>query len=298
MHDSKLAIALWVSLVAVLGAGDARADEEAARQAKGDLEGFATSVWDATKNGMFGNNNFFRPPSECASAVQRGTDAGLQPTDTYRDGAGNSVLWKRATDVCTQYARLHPLRGVIDEIQPRLQTIAAYVGPDGKPITSVTGDAYRDTVKDAQACIASIDKAIKAGVPTDVAFAPNDNHNDTRITLAQAHTKCTDYVGFGGKAAAADDKRQADELAALRAKWSKLGVTGDRLKYLIENGHHIILGKGCVELSPKGLKTSPVFYEVYSDDASWIVYKTQFKKDKKTKSSSKRFRRDGGYSCK
>ena len=48
----------------------------------------------------------------------------------------------------------------------------------------------------------------------------------------------------------------------------------------------------------KHKKTSTVFYEVYSDDAAWIVYKTQFKKDKQVKTSNRRFRRDGGYSCK
>jgi hypothetical protein len=276
----------------------AHADDEVASQARSDVQQFAYSVWDATRNGMFANNNFFRPASECTAAVKKGTDAGLTATDTFQDGEGNSVLWKRAADACAQYAKLQALATTIDTIQPQLQTIAAYAEPDGSPIKSVTGDAYRDTVKTAQTCVDNIDKAIKAGVVADVAFAPNGNQSDKLLTLNEAHAKCKTYIDWGTKAAVADDKRQAEATAALKAKWSKLGASGDRLAYLIANGHHIILGKGCKELSDKAKTTSSVFYEVYSDDSSWIVYKTQWKKHKKTGSSDRRFRRDGGYSCK
>jgi hypothetical protein len=273
-------------------------DEEAARRAQLDMGIFANRVAEATTSGMFGNNNFAQPVSECTDAVKRGTDAGLEASDTFEDSAGKVTLWKRAGEVCEQYARLQKLGATIDTISPQLSTIAVYAESDGSPIKSVTGDAYRDTVKTAQTCVDNIDKAIKAGVLTDVAFLPSANYGEVKITLSEARTKCKTYIDWGTKAADADDKRQAEETAALRAKWSKLGASGDRLAYLIANGHHIILGKGCKELSDKQKTTSAVFYEVYSDDTSWIVYKTQWKKHKKTGSSDRRFRRDGGYSCK
>jgi hypothetical protein len=287
-------------LLALCTAGSlahADGDADAAQGARSDIQQFAYSVWDATKHGMFGNN-FYRPAAECTAAVERGNKAGLKATDTYEDGDNNAVLWKHAPEVCADYARFAALSTVIDAIHPQLETVEAFSGADGKPDPSVTGDAFRETAKVAKTCVDTIDKAIKAGVVTDVAFAPNGNEHDTLITLTQARTLCSNFVDFSGKAAVADDKRQAEATAALREKWGKLGITGDRLKYLVENDTHTILGKGCVELDNKGKKSSSVFYEVYSDDSSWIVYKTQFKKDKQTKTSNRRFRRDGGYSCK
>lgn len=287
-------------LIALCTAGSlayADGDDDAAHGAKSDVQQFAYSNWDATKHGMFGNN-FSRPAAECTAAVKRGNDAGLKATDTYEDGDNNAVLWKHAPEVCADYARFAALAATIDTIRKQLETVEAFSGADGKPDPSITGDAFRATAKVAQTCVDNIDKAIKAGVVTDVPFAPTGNEHDTLMTLAQVRTQCSDFVSWSGKAAVADDTRQAAELAALREKWGKLGIKGDRLKYLVENDTHIILGKGCVELDAKGKKTSSVFYEVYSDDSSWIVYKTQFKKDKQVKASNRRFRRDGGYSCK
>jgi hypothetical protein len=272
-------------------------DEDAARAAQLDMAIFAYRVWDATNNGMFGNN-FALPASDCTAAVKRGNDAGLKASDTIDDGMGHVTPWKKAADICATYAQYQTLNATIDLIHPQLQTIEAYVEPDGTPIRSVTADAYRETVKDAKLCVENVDKAIKAGIAADVKFAPNGNIHDTPISLNEVRTKCKNYIDFGNQAADADEKRQAEATAELKAKWSKLGASGDRLKYLIENGHHIILGKGCRELSDKAKVTSSVFYEVYSDDTSWTVYKTTWKKHKKGSSSDRRFRRDGGYSCK
>jgi hypothetical protein len=290
-------------LLAVAVPGGAHADDDAdekARYAKSDINAFASANASATKAGFFGNNYFFRDPSECTKAIESGTAAGLKATDTYTDGDGNTVLWKRASAVCDEYARLHPLRKVIDELAPQLQTIRAFrdLNPSGAPDKSVRGDAFRATVKDAQACIAAADKAMKAGVPSDVAFAPNDNSNEPTLTLAQARAECADYVTWGGEAAVADDKRAAEEIAALKAKYGKLGITGDRLDYLVKYGHRPVLGKGCGELAGKALKTAPAFFDLGQDDLAWIVYKTEFKKDKRVKYTSKRFRKDGDYRCK
>ncbi len=53
-----------------------------------------------------------------------------------------------------------------------------------------------------------------------------------------------------------------------------------------------------VELTGKALKTSAAFYDLGDDGIVWTVYKTQFKGDKQTKYTVKKFRRDGDYQCK
>jgi hypothetical protein len=287
MHKSRSA---FLSLVALVGVAHAGPRE--------DLGQYAASITDATKNGMFGNNNFFNPPAECTRAVDAGAKEGLKPTDTFVDGEGNTILWKRAPETCAQYARLHALATVVEAIHPMLETIHAFTDADGKPIASVTGDGYRATVATVKPCLDLIDKAAKAGAPTDVPFAPDSNQGDTLITLTQARKVCSDYLSFGSDAAAADDARVAQELAALRQKYGKLGLTGDRLDYAVKWGHRAILGKGCVELTGKALKTAPAFYDLGDDGVVWTVYKTAFKGDKQVKYTVKRFRRDGDYQCK
>lgn len=277
-------------------AGAAHADDR--DDARLALAQFAASVDDATANGMFGNNNFFNAPGDCTRAVDTGTRAGLAPTDTFIDGSGNTVLWKRAPQICERYATLHALARTIDAIHPMLDTLRAYTEPDGTPIKSVTGDAYRQTVASVKPCLAIIDEAVKAGAPADVKFAPNANQGDTLLTLTDARKKCSDYLAFGAGAAAADDARVAQETAALRAKYAKLGIKGDRLAYLVKWGHRTILGKGCVELTGKALKTAPAFYDLGDDGVVWTVYKTQFKGDKQVKYTVQRFRRAGDYQCK
>ncbi len=249
-------------------------------------------------NGYFGSGLFFEPPAACTTAIADGKTAGLTATDTFVDGEGKTVLWKRAPEVCGAYEKLHALRQVITAIQPQLQAIAAFTGADGKPDPSATGDAFRFNVEKARQCVKTIDEALTKSVPSDVKFAPNDNGSEARFTLAEARTRCNNWIELGGNAAKADDDRVAAEIAALKAKYAKFGITGDRLTYLVKNGHHPIMGKGCVELAGKTFKSSPVFYELGQDDLAWIVYKTAFNGDKQVSYTSRRYRKDGNWGCK
>ncbi|HUQ02902.1 MAG TPA: hypothetical protein VM261_10425 [Kofleriaceae bacterium] len=295
MHRTR---SVFLLLVAAVGVAHADAREEAMAQARIALGQYASSVHDATANGELGNNRFFDEPAVCTRAIEAGTKAGLGPTDTFLDGNDNTVLWKRAPGVCAEYARLRVLATAVTDVQPMLDIVRAYTDADGKPHKSVTGDAYRETVAKVKPCLDIVDKAVKAGAPTDLTFLPSGNYGETRIDVAALRKRCSDYLGFGTDAAAADDAREATELAALREKYGKLGITGDRLAYLVKWGHRTILGKNCVELTGKALKTSTAFYDLGDDGIVWTVYKTQWKGDKQVKYTVKRFRRDGDYQCK
>jgi hypothetical protein len=291
---------LLAILILPLATTSAHADkaEEARTAAKIALWTYSNAAHEAKTTGMF--NGFYDEPAKCTAAIEAGTAAGLQPTDTFDGGDGDKMMWKSAPKVCVEYARLRPLRTTIDAIQPAMQTITAFKQEktSGGSSHAVTGDAYRATVERVKGCLTIIDKAIKDGVPTDIKFAPNHNQGDTIITLTEARGICAEYVAWGGKEATEDDQRVAKELAATTAKYTKVGISGDRLKYLVKWGHRPIWGKGCRELSVKQMKTAPAFYDLGQDDLAWIVYKTEFKKDKQVRYTSKRFRKDGDYSCK
>jgi hypothetical protein len=258
-------------------------------------------VTEATKNGQLGNNHFFNEPAACEKVVKDGAAEGLKATDTFLDGEGNTVLWKRAPEICAQYAKLHGLAKVIEANHEAWQSIDAFSSltrPDGSPDPSVRGDAYRASVEKAKKCVKLYDDAIAKGVPSDIKFAPVGNEREKQYTLAEARKRCSDWVSWGTGAAKADDDRVAAEVAALKAKYGKLGITGDRLTYLVKYGHQPVFGRGCGELGGKALKSAGAFYQLGQDDLAWIVYKTEFKGDKQVSYTSKRYRKDGSWYCK
>jgi hypothetical protein len=271
----------------------ARADAAA----KATVENMASDATSAETEGMV--TAVSGDPSECSQAVRAG--AGIAPTDTFVGLGGATMSWRRAPEVCARYAKLHALGKVVAQLAPSLQAIAAFDGlrkADGSPDPSVRGDAYRVSVEAAKQCVKVIDEATGRGVIGDVAFAPNGIATEPKYTLVAARKRCGNWVAYGSGAAIADDKRVAAELAALKAKYGKLGITGDRLDYLVKNGHRTQWGVGCVELAGKTLKSSPVFYELGQDDLAWIVYKTEFSGDKQIRYTSRRYRKDGNWACK
>lgn len=273
-------LAAVIAALAISHAAPARADDPASiRQANRDVVvGFAARLREV------GTGQFVYvtdDPALCRAAIKDGTAAGLKPTDTF-DGAAGPVLWKNAAGVCDEYARVFPLRAVIDAVGQQVALVNNL-----RTTSGFSGDGLRAQAGAMAACAATIDKALAAGAPADVKFSPQHNANDERVTLTEARARCAEFAKFGEGEAKNLDAAAAAELKVIHDKYAKLGITGDRLKYLTQYDDHIILGKNCKELSLKAKKTSAVFYEVSEDDAKWTVYKTQYKKDKQVKYSSR-----------
>jgi hypothetical protein len=271
-----------------------------AETAKSDMYQFAYANHKGTKEGNFGGNLVATDPAQCDAAVKRGNAAGIKPSEPFNTDDGQ-MLWKRAPEVCAQYAKIYALNKVIESLEESWKSIEAFSSltrPDGSPDPSVRGDAYRASVEQAKKCVKIIDEAVGKGVISDQKYAPTGNDNEKQYTLVETKKRCSDWVSWGSGAAKADDDRAAAEIAALKAKYGKFGITSDRLNYLVKYGHQPVYGAGCGELSGKGLKNAPAFYQLSQDDLAWIVYKTTFKGDKQTSYTSKRYRKDGNWYCK
>ena len=288
-------------LVAALAPRPSAADDAADERklaARSTLTQFAAANTAAKEHGFF--DGFEPAAASCRAAIKDGTAAGLKATDTFDTEAG-LVLWKNAAGVCDEYARLAPMKAAVDAVARDYGTVVIVRGDDGHGIDHMSGDAYRVNVEVAKRCVRLVDEAVKAGAPADVGFAPDHNLNDTLVTLAEVRAQCNDFIGGGAKLAAADDAVQAAAQAALRAKYAKLGITGDRLKYLMDSDTHIyVMGKGCKTLSMAGKKSAPVIYEMQEGDTYWVVYKMTFKGDTLVKQTEKRFNKatSRGWSCK
>lgn len=272
------------------------AAEERKLAARSELSQFAAANFAARENGFFAS--FGADVSRCRAAVKDGTAAGLRPTDSFDTEAG-PVLWKQAGATCDEYARLLPMRGAIEAVAPLYNTIVIIRGTDGEGIANMRGDAYREHVQTAKACVQAVDRQVKAGAPADVTFAPNGNEQDPRVSLADVRAQCQAFVGRGGELAAADDAAVAAAAAALRAKYTKLGATGDRLTYLMESDQRLyVMGRGCKLLDAAARVKAPVLYEMQEGDTYWVVYKMVWKKDRLVSTRERRFGKAGGsWSC-
>jgi hypothetical protein len=298
---ASIPLLLAVGLAPRFAAADDAADRKAAEQrlaARNVLYQFSHAVDSAKAKGLFAS--FGSDVGECRTAIKDGTAAGWKPLDTIDTDTG-PVMWKNAGAICDDYARLQPMKAAIDVVTPKYRTILVIRGADGQGVANMRGDAYREHVGTAKECVAAVDQALKSKTPADVKFAVPNGQFDALVTLAEVRKQCSDFVGWGAKAGAADDAAQAAATAALREKYAKEGITGDRLKYLMESDTHLyVMGKGCKALDMAGKKKAAVIYEMQEGDTYWVVYKMAFKGDKLVKTTEKRFNKatSRGWACK
>jgi hypothetical protein len=289
-----------LALLVTLAPTRAHADDAAERKAVAVrvlMQHVATLA--SAKKGFFAH--FAADASACRKAIQDGTAAGMKPLDTFDtlDAVMGELAWQNAGRICDEYARLLPMRSAVAAVAPlliRVQTIYA----NGEGHRGMRGDVYRQYAEGARACVAAVDQAIKDGAPSDVGFTPRENINEALLTLVEARKQCSDFIAWGKDAGAAVDTEEKAAEAALREKYAKHGITGDRLKYLMESDNRYVRGKGCKVLDLAGKKKAAVFFEMSEGDTYWVVYKMTYKGDRLVKTTERRFSKltSNGWSCK
>ena len=257
------------------------------------LRPFVSAVESAKEAGDFGG--FGDDVATCRGAIADGTAAGYQPLDRFSD----RMLWKQVATICDEYARLSPVKAAIDEVLPAFEEMATMRGAF-KTTNAWPSGVYRTAIDNAKKCIAVVDGVLERGAPADVAFSSKRDRPDALVTFPEARTQCREFLAMAEKGVVALEAAEAAAAAAIRGKYTKLGITGDRLKYLVEADHRIVLGKGCRELTIEAKKTAAALYEMAEGDTYWVVYKMAFKGDKLSRTTERRFSKltSNGWSCK
>ena len=288
--------ALGLVLLAALAPRQAAADDDGKLKAFFALRPFSSAVDSAKLAGDF--SGFGDDVATCRAAVAAGTAAGYQPLDPYITGSG-TVLWKNIGTICDEYARLTPVKDAVDKVRPLFAEMVT-MRNSFKDVGSWPSGVYRTAIENGQKCIAEVDGVVKAGAPVDVKFSPNGNAATPTVTFAEAKTQCRDFVTMAEKAVVGIEAGEVAAAAAIRGKYTKVGISGDRLKYLIEANNRIVMGKGCKELDLAGKKKSAVLYEMAEAATYWVVYKMTFKGDNLVSTTEKRFNRltSNGWRCK
>ena len=148
-----------------------------------------------------------------------------------------------------------------------------------------------------EGCITKLDGFVTAGMSADKRIVV-DIFKKTEMSLADVKKGCADQLAKAQAELDARRKAEEDREAAELAKWTKLGVSGDRLKILSHYGSFWL--KGCEESDdPKKLAKAKLVRIISHNDLVLYVKTWQFKGNKVSKMTEVTWdRRDMHRACK
>lgn len=254
---------------------------------------FFYRVKDAKARGALARSAMSNPPEECFALIERGQRAGIAPTEEMAKGSDHAYLWKRAASQCEEY---RTWKRLVDAAVILEDARNAHVGSTSQAAGSVSGEWAAGYGEHGQACLVAIDAMIKDGLATDV---PVQIAGDPLTVAAARAQYCQGLVDWAKGFAVETERVRAEVLAAIRGKYTKHGIGGDRLTLLVENDDTYFHGKGCSGgiSDVKVLKTAKLlFYWTEKSTGGWGLRRYQFKGDKLVKESYREFDRlDSAY---
>ncbi len=217
--------------------------------------------------------------ADCRTALADANKTGIKPSDMV-EIYGKKQLWRGVQKMCDELATALPFVALAEKAGDGIKmAVDPYDDPDWRRIS----------VPPIKAALAELDKAIAAGVPTDLKFTVGNTNNEAVTTIAEARAAALVQIDLGIKADAANTAKIEAETAEIRDRWVKLGAKGDRVKFLMDADNIILLGKNCRSVDGKARIKASVFYQVNEDDSYWYVWKTVFKKDKLVSTVSRQY---------
>jgi hypothetical protein len=245
---------------------------------------YEIAVRDAKEVGYRAISQFREPAESCTALIQKAKAIGVGPDDQLK-GLTGPFPFKRTTQLCATYGTWkRTLEGaaLLDAfytMAPNLETI--------KP-----GD-YGDTaVKNwglaAKKCVEQVGEVIAAGA--DAAQKIKDVYN-TDLSLTEGRQFCQRVLDWSDGFAAETKRVAKEKAAAIRAKYTKVGITGDRLDNFVHYDNVRWMVSGCVaEENLQKLKRATVLFQwLEHSDGSYGVRRFQFRGDKLLRTSEQRY---------
>ncbi len=247
----------------------------------------------------FGNSGR-RPPdtADCVGAVDQARKAGAKQltNDAFKPigtPAGNTyaITIDRAAQVCSDYAPYETIAkqgNALESAWSELTTL--------KPETGYS-DAGLQVFIDGKACNVAADAIAAAKLPASLRFHVNGNGNGIDVTVGDVKQKVCGHI--------ADVARDLRKVAAAAnekdtARFTKLGVNGDRLDLLKKNWGYLFLPGGGSSNDIKKYASAPIIFEWTTSDpddggiVTHTVRRYQFKGNKLVNASEKTYRKRKG----
>ena len=290
-------VGTFVYVAALAASTPAFADlTEPQQQIERDLREFQNAVEDAKEWGNRKLDELKKTPEDCLALVEKGKQAGIAPTEVM-SGNPEKYLFKRAPEKCEEYGRWQLLVQAADAISDGQK--ALFVAQNMQA-GSITGQVAKQWGDRGMKCLDTVDAALKKGASATQPIKVDG----TAMTLPDGRAKyCQAVVDWAAKFTVETDKVRAEAAAKIRQKYSKEGITGDRLKVLADhdgNSWYLVKCDRAVE-NPKELKKPGVlFHWTELSKGGYGIRRFEFSGDKLVKDTYREFdRRDSAYAwCK
>lgn len=223
----------------------------------------------------------------CYATVERGVKLGIEPDETM-DGARNEqYLFKSAKAQCAEYEKWQHTIRAISKVKATVSLFSAAAGlNDG----FMHGDNAVQLAKPGVDCLAEVNAHIAAGADGNV--TTNFDGNGDMTLIAGRDKFCQGLADWGAKYAVSTEAKIKGDKAAVEAKYTKVGISGDKLRIAIANDTGI-WGPGCKLLEdPKRIAKAGVLYEIHNTpEGRTGVRRYQFKGNKLSNETYREFDR-------
>lgn len=229
-------------------------------------------------------SEFRASPDDCTALIEKSKAIGVRPDDVLQ-GLDGPFPFKRTKELCAAYRtwkRTLDGAAVLDAfytLAPNLETIQP-------------GD-YGDTaVKNwrsaAKKCVEEVGGIISSGA--DAAVKIKDINN-RELSLSEGQKFCQRVLDWADGFAAETKRVALEKAAAIRAKYTKVGITGDRLDNFVYYDNVQWMVSGCVtENNLQKLKRATVLFQwLEHSDGTYGVRRFQFRGDKLVRTSEQRY---------
>ncbi len=291
METSRIKfLVLASSLVAAAQVGIARADNaEDVSQTTLKLVAFDLAIDQGQQLGDRAESSFQEDAAGCTAVVAKLKELGVAPTQVIE--GKKQFLFKQAAQRCEEYGRWKQLIGGAIALREASNTLGIVNGFEPGKV----GDVWMEKATSAgKACAKGVDAALAAGAPADVKVKVFSNTSgQLELTLGEGKQQvCEPLLGWGKGYAQASNKAKAANEAALRDKYGKHGIKGDRLKLFMEYDDVYWRGKGCEKVDDvAALAKMPVLFQWLEDSGgTHTIRRYQFKGDKLVKTTNKTFK--------
>jgi hypothetical protein len=194
-----------------------------------------------------------------------------------KDAKGAYVLVKDAPKICAAYGRMLRIQPVANTLHKTAQSLRTL----GMVTPEEVGSTYgTQGVTAAEACMATVDKALKDGVAGDIAVKIDGKD----MTLAEGRVQiCEAYLAKAKTFAGAVDTAHKARYEKAAAPYRALGVKGERLELFTSNVEVGFYVAGCRThvTDPKVIaKARALFHWLEMQDGTHLVRKYTFAGDK------------------
>jgi len=240
-----------------------------------DLPDFAKEVKEASEGGLE-YSGFYTDAKKCTAMIEKGKQLGAKDSDVVRGNGGATVKFGDAPTVCENYRRW---KVTLDAARYLHNFGLSAPDPAKTKAGELSGTYGQEWSKKGEECVNETKKYVQAGAFSDKVVTGLDFKNHT---IKQSLARCETMVSWGKKYAVDTEKAKKDKAAAIRNKYVKAGIKGDRLEHFIHYDSVQWKVAGCRNENGLGnLKKAQLLFQwLENNDGTVGIRRFVFKGDK------------------